>query len=239
MTETTNPFARGYQNLHVVRTLCIIHDNDWPPIWRALHPSQSHLPDNALERFPCIFNDTFVVVTEGQEVSSSLDDACQSEGSVHRVVYSVMAQDFDGRSLLVGDTPTETHAQEVLQRLRFDTGFFSRCWEISTSHLTEEAYDYLLKMALSKIPHGPMFDAFQIPGSSTVGVKLIGTPWSRTDQWRLECHGGLGWLPEYRGEVIPTALTDILDLAGQADVRMLVFDPDAPELDGLSTYDWP
>ena len=32
MSQTPNPFIRGYQNLHVVRTLCITYEDDSPPV---------------------------------------------------------------------------------------------------------------------------------------------------------------------------------------------------------------
>lgn len=211
----------------------------WSPAWRTLHPSQSHLPDSAVERFPCIFNDTFALVTEGQEVSPELDAECRHDGTVHRVVYPVMAEDTEGRPLFIGDMPNEEHAREVVRRLRFDTGFFSRCWEISLRHLTEQAYDYLLQMALAKLPHRPLFEAFQIPGSSAVGVKLIGTPWSSADLARIEQDAAQAWPFKPSRSVVPAPLIEVLGLAGQADVRMLVFDPDAPELEGLAQYDWP
>lgn len=52
MSQTLNPFIRGYQNLHFVRTLCISHEDDSPLIWRPLHPSQAHLPDDQIAQFP-------------------------------------------------------------------------------------------------------------------------------------------------------------------------------------------
>ncbi|RQR79196.1 ABC transporter substrate-binding protein [Burkholderia sp. Bp9012] len=238
MSNPRNPFERGYQHLRITRSICIIHDSDWPPVWRTLHPSQSHLPDSAVERFPCIFNDTFAVVTEGQDVAPALDDECRGDGTVHRVVYAVMAEDLGGRTLHVGDTATEGHAQEVVRRLRFDTGFFSRCWEISIRHLTEQAYDYLLQMAHAKVAHRPLFEAFQIPGSSSVGVKLIGTPWPHNELPLTERQARQAWPFEKSHHVVPDALTELLDLAGQADVRILVFDPDAPALDGLRQHNW-
>ena len=50
MSESNNPFIRGYRKLRIVRTLLITCEDDEPPVWRMLHPSQAHLPDNQLTR---------------------------------------------------------------------------------------------------------------------------------------------------------------------------------------------
>ena len=42
---------------------------------------------------------------------------------------------------------------------------------------------------------------------------------------------------EHRAKGMPESLVEVLHLAALADVRMLVFDADAPVLDGLPLYD--
>ena len=42
---------------------------------------------------------------------------------------------------------------------------------------------------------------------------------------------------EHRAKGVPESLVEVLHLAALADVRMLVFDADAPVLDGLTLYD--
>ena len=34
------------------RTLCITYEDDCPSVWRPLHPSQAHLPDDQVALFP-------------------------------------------------------------------------------------------------------------------------------------------------------------------------------------------
>lgn len=46
MSQINNPFIRGYQRPHIVRTLLITYEDDCPPIWRPLHSSQAHLRDD-------------------------------------------------------------------------------------------------------------------------------------------------------------------------------------------------
>jgi len=50
-------------------------------------------------------------------------------------VYAIYGDDVDGRSVHIGDADSEQAAQAVAQRLRFNTGIYSRCWEISSAHL--------------------------------------------------------------------------------------------------------
>ena len=66
MSPISNPFLRGYQNLRIDRSLCITYADDCPPVWRPLHPSQAHLPDNQVALFPCVFSNDFALITEGR-----------------------------------------------------------------------------------------------------------------------------------------------------------------------------
>ena len=78
-----------------------------------------------------------------------------------------------------------------------------------------------------------MFIAFRIPYSPAIGVKLISTPWTTStcrtsrDRRRAASAGA----PQQGHAGRPG--TDP-ELAGQADVRILILDADAPVLPGLS-----
>ncbi len=113
MSIQSNPFVRGYQNLRIVRTLCITYEDDSPPVWRLLHSSQAHLPDDQVAQFPCIFCNDFALITEGQEISEELEDQCQTEGIVRTVTYAVAGDDF-GQPVHVGDTYSDEAAREVI-----------------------------------------------------------------------------------------------------------------------------
>ncbi|MEG7168248.1 ABC transporter substrate-binding protein, partial [Pseudomonas aeruginosa] len=48
-----NPFIHGYTDFRIERTLQITYEDDCPPCYRALHPSQQILSDTQLQCFPC------------------------------------------------------------------------------------------------------------------------------------------------------------------------------------------
>ena len=236
MSPNSNPFLRGYQNLSIDRTLCITYEDDCPPVWRPLHPSQAHLPDDQVALFSCVFNNDFALITEGQDIPEDLDAQCQTEGVVRTVVYAVSGDD-SGRPVHVGDTYSEEAARVVVRRLSFETGFYSRCWEISSAHLTVEAGRFLAELADIATPSGFLFVAFRIPYSPAIGVKLIATPWTDANLQLVEGITAEALRQEHRAKGMPESLVEVLHLAALADVRMLVFDADAPVLDGLPVYD--
>lgn len=236
MSPDSNPFLRGYQNLRIDRSLCITYEDDCPLVWRPLHPSQAHLPDDQVARFPCIFNDDFALITEGHDFPDDLEAQCQTEGVVRTVVYAVSGDDF-GQPVLVGDTYSEEAAREVVRRLSCETGFYSRCWEISSAHLTAEAGCFLAELADIATPSGFLFVAFRIPYSPAIGVKLIATPWTDAHLQFVEGITAEQLRQEHRARGMPESLVEVLHLAALADVRILVFDADANVLDGLPLYD--
>ena len=236
MSPNSNPFLRGYQNLSIDRTLCITYEDDCPPVWRPLHPSQAHLPDDQVALFPCVFNNDFALITEGQDIPEDLEARCQTEGVVRTVVYAVSGDD-SGQPVHVGDTYSEEAAREVVRRLSFETGFYSRCWEISSAHLTVEAGRFLAELADIATPSAFLFVAFRIPYSPAIGVKLIATPWTDANLQLVEGITAEQLRQEHRAKGMPESLVEILHLAALADVRMLIFDADASVLEGLPLYD--
>lgn len=237
MAQNPNPFARGYQNLHTVRTLFITSEDDRPPVWRPLHASQAHLPDDAVERCLCVFCADFALIIEGQEVPAELENQCFTDGIVRSVMYAITAEDNDDRPVHLGDHTSEEAAREVIHRLSFETGLYSRCWEISSAHITEEAHRYLCKLADLAMPPTFLFVAFRIPYSPAIGVKLIATPWTDENLQYVEGISAEQLRQEHRGKGMPASLVEVLHLAALAEVRMLVFDADASELDGLPLYE--
>ncbi|WP_413730169.1 ABC transporter substrate-binding protein [Sodalis sp. RH22] len=237
MSQIVNPFNRGYQRPRIERTLLITYADDCPPVWRPLHLSQAHLRDDQVALFPCLFGKDFALITEGQDVREELEAQCQIEGIVRTAVYAVTADNIGGQQVHVGDTYSEENAREVVRHLRFETGVYSRCWEISSAHLTEEADRYLTELADYGTPSNFMFVAFRIPYSPVIGVKLIATPWTNENLQKVD---GITaeWLRlKQRKKGVPECLIEVLHLAAMADVRMLVFDADAPLLDGLTLYE--
>ena len=233
MSPKSNPFLRGYRNLSIDRSVCITYEDDCPPVWRPLHPSQAHLPDDQVALFPCIFSNDFALITEGQDIPNDLEAQCQTEGVVRTVVYAVSGDDF-GQPVHVGDTYSAEAAREVVRRLRFETGFYSRCWEISSTHLNVEAGHFLAELADIATPSGFLFVAFRIPYSPAIGVKLIATPWTDANLQHVEGISAKQLRQEHRAKGMPESLVEVLHLAALADVRMLVFDADARILQGLT-----
>ena len=154
---------------------------------------------------------------------------------VRTVVYAVSGDDF-GQPVHVGDTYSEEAAREVVRRLSFETGFYSRCWEISSAHLTPAAGRFLAELADIATPSGFLFVAFRIPYSPAIGVKLIATPWTDANLQLIEGITAEQLRQEHRNKGMPESLVEVLHLAAVADVRMLVFDADAPILEGLTLY---
>jgi hypothetical protein len=76
-----------------------------------------------------------------------------------------------------------------------------------------------------------------MPDSDAVGVKLIATPWTDAN---LEFVDGRNAQALYNAQTeacVPQPLITVMQLAALADVRILIFDPNAEILDGLPVYD--
>jgi len=240
MSQNPNPFLRGYWNLKIVRTLCISYEDGSPHIWRTIHADQQHLSDEELVSSPCIVTSDFAVVRNGTEpVSAELMADCDAvegvsgEGVVGAVVYAIHGDDIDGRPVHIGDTYSAEAAREAVQRLSFETGYYSRCWEISREHITVDTWHYLANLADLATPEAMLFIAFRVPYSPAIGVKLISTPWTDQNLEHAENITAEQLRQEHRNKDMPDDLANILELAGQADVRILSLDADAPALLGL------
>ncbi|MCC4595459.1 hypothetical protein NRY95_05675 [Xanthomonas campestris pv. phormiicola] len=68
-------------------------------------------------------------------------------------------------------------------------------------------------------------------------MKLISTPWTDANLVPIEGHGAEKLWQEQEAAGVPNSLREVLHLAGRADTRFLIFDPDAPPLDGLTMID--
>ncbi|MBL5862090.1 ABC transporter substrate-binding protein [Serratia fonticola] len=237
MTSVKNPFMRGYQKLNFHRMLLITHKDDCPPVYRALHPSQAHLPDSQICQFPCIFSDDFALITEGQDISADLDNQAQYNGLVRAVIYSIEGTDATGNLAHVGDAVSSEEARMVIQNLAFNTGHFSRCWEISTGHLCDDAKTYLNTWANHEFPIGLMFELFRIPCSEAYGIKLFSTPWTDDNLSKIDEADSEHLRQEQLNAGVPASLVSLLYLAAQADTRILIFDPDAPILPDLPFFE--
>ena len=232
MNHHTNPFIRGCDNLSIRRVPMITHDDECPAVHLPLNPSQAHLAVIDGQRSPCVFSGDFAPITEGQGISDDLYSQCRDAGLVRTVLYEVTAQVL-GRPLHVGDHHSLESAQQVVQQLTFETGHYSRCWEISIAHLTTQASQYLSDLAASGKPSGLMFETFRVPGCFAVGCKLFCTPWTDQNLAAFDGSTATQLRVEQFDAGVPESLVRALHLAALADTRHLVFDPDASELAGL------
>jgi len=150
--------------------------------------------------------------------------------------YAVYGEDVNGRSVHIGDAESQEAAKAVVQRLGSQPGAYSRCREISTLHLTGESDDYLMEQTNLDTSDSYMFAVFRVPYSPAIGVSLISTPWTDANLQRTESITVKELLQTHRDRKVPKDLANILYLAAEADVRILIFDVDAPLLPGLPVY---
>jgi hypothetical protein len=227
-----NPFVRGFDNLSYERVLQIHYDDAYPPCYRSLHPAQKQLPDEAISLQSCLFDDDCAIILDAKGAPDWLEMPSLADGVVNTVVYQVTGQQL-GHSHHLGDFSNEDAARQLLEQLSFATGHYSRSWEISSAHLPTEDVGYLRLRTRWRWPAG-FFECFALPNSNAVGCKLYSTPWtmeiesgsSSTDEVLMRMHDDL----------VPPTLLRLLLLAGQADVRFLVFDPDASPLAELPLF---
>ncbi|WP_439897664.1 hypothetical protein, partial [Escherichia coli] len=137
------PFECGYYGFEIQRLVVISYDERHPQTFLPLHPSQAHLADDQVVYQACIFNDDFALISYGQAVPPELDALCGGSGSVQAVYYSIYGRTLDRGFIHVGNSYTLESAQAVVRNLQFETGFYSRAWEISTAHITEVSGRYL------------------------------------------------------------------------------------------------
>ncbi len=237
MSGDRNPFIRGYSILHIERTLVLTTEGSPFLTHVPLHESQQDLPDHELRSRHCIFNDDFALIANGQQVPHQLRALCKESGYVRDIVHAVVS-DEDGIIHHIGDSHARNLADEVVKRLTFETGHYSRCWEISIRHITEDAALYLEELADIATPTDFLFVAFRIPYSPAIGVKLISVPWSDDRLPQIEGITAEELRQVHIDKGMPMCLVDALHLAAQADVRILIFDGDAAALDGLPLYEW-
>jgi hypothetical protein len=117
----------------------------------------------------------------------------------------------------------------------FETGFYSRVREINSAHLSEAGERYLARLSEGNIPPILPYLVFRLP-DGPLGVKLIATPWTEANLMDVFGIRFEDLHQEFRARGVPDDLALALEQAGRADVRLLIFDGDAPVLDGLPVH---
>ena len=235
-TLPSNPFARGFNDLRIQRLLAVLYDAQAPMCYLPPHPSQQHLSDGQLERHPCLFNEHHALIISPGTSLADHEDTYPHPGIVVQVTYGIFSHD-QSPPILVGDLYSEPLAQERIRQLAFETGHFSRCFEISSAHLPDTTWTGLQALLLNQWPIGLWIEPFTLPDSHALGFKLIATPWIDNHLNQIDGSTAEQLRQQLLDAGLPVELVDVLHLAAQADVRILIFDPDAACLEGLPTYD--
>lgn len=140
----SNPFVRGFNDLRIQRLLAVLFDAQAPLCHLPPHPSQQHLTDDQLARHPCLFNEQHALIVNSSAAMAAHEDSYPYPGIVAQVIYAVFSHD-QSPPILVGDHYSEVLAKARIQQLAFETGHYSRCWEISTAHLPDSAWQDLTR----------------------------------------------------------------------------------------------
>lgn len=232
----SNPFVRGFNDLRIQRLLAILYDAQAPLSYLPPHPSQQHLSDEQLERQPCLFNDQHALIVNSGTSLAAQEDDYPHPGIVVQVIYGIFSHD-QSPPQLIGDLYSESLARIRIGQLAFETGHYSRCYEISSAHLPQEAWTGVQALLRNPWPVGLLVEPFILADSRAIGFKLIATPW--TDSHLDQVDGCIAeQLRQQQLDAgLPEALVEVLHLAAQADVRILIFDPDAAFLDGLPSHE--
>lgn len=237
MTGNPNPFIRGFSKLRVERELIVDTGTNDELVYVRLHESQSNLLDAQVLFRPCVFNGYFALVVDGgQQPDKKLQRECLDRGRVRDVMHAILYE-RDGSDALVGYSRSHLHVASVMKHLTFQTGHYSRSWEINSAHVTRDAMGYLAELADMATPTRFWFVAFRMPYSQAIGIKLNTTPWIDEGIQRAEGASARPLRQIFLDGGMPEPLADVINLAVLADVRFLIFDPDAPVLDGLPLYD--
>lgn len=170
---TANPFIRGYQDLYIRRELLVTYDDHFEPCYRQITAEQQDLADDQLIGHHSIFSETHALAVEPETVTEDQHTLYPGNGQVRAVVYAVRATE-NGEELHLGDTETLARAQGLLKRILFETGFYSRAFEITSSHLPDDEWNELQDLVQHADTQQLMFECFTLPNSDAVGFKLHG-----------------------------------------------------------------
>jgi hypothetical protein len=103
-------------------------------------------------------------------------------------------------------------------------------------HLGLAGMLYLMNLLDTEVPFGPLFTIFRIP-MATVGVNLLRTPWNDVHLQETNGMTHAELRQAHLNHGMPASLAKVLHLAGEAGVRILVFDGETPRLPGLPVCD--
>lgn len=103
-------------------------------------------------------------------------------------------------------------------------------------HPRRDRKHYLASLADCAIPEALFLSAFRLPYTQAIGIKLLCTPWTDRGLGQITGLTAHQLRQDHRDIAMPDDLAHILELAGEADVRILIFNADASVLDGLPLF---
>ncbi|TFZ32681.1 hypothetical protein EWW49_36695, partial [Pseudomonas syringae] len=136
------------------------------------HPSRRHVRLGHIGHLSCRCNDDMVWVGTDPKPDPDLEAQCMSGGTVAAVIYQVTADHF-GSAVHRGDFPTEAAAQSAILQMAFETGHYSRSWEISSAHVPQPDRWAFCFPASSGRSRG-YFECFSLPGRTSSEERRAG-----------------------------------------------------------------
>lgn len=236
-----NPFEKGFQDYRIER-LAMIYTQDlpWTLHYAPIHPCQQYLKDVEFENQHAIFSDHYAFL-ENDSATQDILATCKYQGQFIKIVYRINASYGMGETI-IGQPITLDEAQNIVQKLQFETGTFSRCWEISNRHIPKTDFDLLLNDAkqLPQIVASPfLMDLFILDDQDdfSLGIRLNRTPWTDEHLTKVTDYNTASLRQSYLADGdLSAAFVDLIMLAGQADVRIVIFKTQGKVLEHLPIY---
>lgn len=231
-----NPFIRGYEGLHIRKEVMITHEEDVQPTYCQLAADHEGHDDDQVIGATCCHSDTHAYIAEPEELTEALQELYPTFGQIRAIVYAIRAVE-DGKQIILGDAESLERAQALIDRIQFQTTYYSRTFEICSAHIPETEWDELLDLVSEPGTDFPGCETFTLPNSDAIGFKLHELPWTDANLTELTGSDLKALQAQMHDEGLPNELIRLLGLAGQADVRILILDPHAAVVPGLKLFD--
>lgn len=232
--KNVNPFDKHFHSFEII---CEV-DFSSTRLGRKvlpLHDIQKHFNRFDMMRKECITNQHYVLV-EDPSIPDDLRQECYIKGFTNHVGYKLIAKCPLGEAYL-GTFNTLERVNAVIERCSFDGVVKGLYWQISADHLPEEVLENLINFAFETHPREyqawkftliPFPDYWNVGECDSLAIRFANTPWSKEDCLKIR--------KQLRGKGLDKRFIDVVILAGQAGIGMLVFEPDGRVIEGLPVY---
>lgn len=229
-----NPFHKGFSKPTIEPLFCVISDDSSIVQYLPIHPSQQSIELHLLEDSSGRYCDSYVFAyLENIGIPDDVLDECDRLGYISHILFQVQVSD-DEQITNLGYYFNEDDAQRAVDNYYSISNAHSRCWRISSYHITVEAMFNLVSNAQRLHP-----DDYGSTGIELIPKKdnaltgqywgmvviLNNVPWSekKCSYYQTEMEK---W--QFDAQFIAIILT-----AGRAGVGILIFDEKAEILAGL------